>query len=420
MTELRAIRGMNDIVPPEGERWRAFETRVIDVIRRYGYREIRLPLVEFTQVFGRSIGDTTDIVQKEMYTFTDRSGDSLTLRPEGTAGCVRAALENNLLNTGGAQRLFYLGPMFRHERPQKGRYRQFHQIGVETFGMAGPDIDAELIMMTARLWRTLGLQNLRLEINTLGTPLEREHYRTHLVEYFTAFEAQLDDESRVRLARNPMRILDSKNPALKEINANAPRLMDFLQEESRAHFAAVCDVLSRANIAFNVNTQLVRGLDYYSKTVFEWVTDALGAQGTVCAGGRYDGLVEQMGGKPTPAIGFALGIERLLELCGVESDAADADVYVIGAGADARLAALLLADAVRDTHPTYRVLSHCGGESIKSQMKRADRSGARIALILGADELANDTVTLKPLRGQGDQQTLARRDLVRALAAYFA
>jgi len=414
MSELRAIRGMNDIVPPQADWWRAVEARIARVLVSCGYREIRMPIVESTRVFSRSIGDTTDIVQKEMYTFEDRNGDSLTLRPEGTASCVRAVLENGLLQT--TQRLFYTGPMFRHERPQKGRYRQFHQVGVEAFGMPGPDIDAELILMSARLWDALGLKGLRLEINTLGTPAVRARYRDALVEYLRAHTAELDAESLHRLERNPLRILDSKNPALKDVIAGAPRLADHLDEESDAHFAAIRGVLDAAGVAYVVNPLLVRGLDYYSKTVFEWITDALGAQGTVCAGGRFDGLVEQMGGRPTPAIGFALGLERLIELVArPEAAPSEADVYVMAAGERERALALTLAERLRDDDAELRVLCHCGAESLKAQMKRADRSGAALAVIVGADELASGEVTLRPLRGQGEQQRVAQGDLAAAV-----
>lgn len=416
MSELRAIRGMNDIVPPQAGWWRNVETRIARVLHGYGYREIRMPIVEATQVFSRSIGDTTDIVQKEMYTFEDRNGDSLTLRPEGTASCVRAVLENGLLQT--TQRLFYTGPMFRHERPQKGRYRQFHQVGVEAFGMTGPDIDAELILMTARLWDELGLRGLRLELNTLGTPAVRARHREALVAYFRARAADLDAESLQRLERNPLRILDSKNPALRDVIAGAPRLADYLDEESDVHFATIRRVLDTAGVAYTVNPHLVRGLDYYSKTVFEWITDALGAQGTVCAGGRYDGLVEQMGGRPTPAIGFALGLERLIELVArPDAPASDADVYVMAAGESARVLALTLAERLRDGSTDLRVLCHCGEESLKAQMKRADRSGAGLAIILGEDELASGEATLRPLRGQGEQRRVSLGDLSAAVHA---
>ena len=420
---LRAIRGMNDIVPPASAEWLRFEQEVAGLLAAYGYQQIRMPIVENTGVFERSIGDTTDIVTKEMYTFADRNGDSLTLRPEGTAGCVRAVLEHGLLNTQPQRRLWYTGPMFRHERPQKGRYRQFHQIGVEAFGMAGPDIDAELILLTARLWRVLGLGNLRLELNTLGVAEEREQHRAALTAYFTQHEAQLDEESRQRLERNPLRILDSKNPALREIIAGAPRLIDHLGEESRRHFDAVCSTLTQAGVAFVINPLLVRGLDYYCKTVFEWITTELGAQGTVCAGGRYDGLIELMGGKPTPAIGFAMGMERLLELLAAQAAAAaptEAEVCVIGMGEAESAPALLLAETLRDTQPGLRVVCLCGGGSLKSQMKRADRVGARVALILGEEEVAAGEVSVKPMRGQGEQRRVARAALAKELTGLLA
>lgn len=408
---------MNDIVPPASWHWQRLEEQAARLLAGYGYQQIRLPIVEATGVFERSIGDTTDIVQKEMYTFLDRNGDSLTLRPEGTAGCVRAVLEHGLVQQ--QPRLWYAGPMFRHERPQKGRYRQFHQIGVEAYGMAGPDIDTEMILLTARLWRTLGLENLRLELNTLGLAAEREAYRAALAEYFGKHEAMLDADSRVRLGRNPLRILDSKNPALRPLIEGAPRLIDRLGSESRAHFDAIVACLDAAGVPFIVNPLLVRGLDYYGKTVFEWVTDALGAQGTVCAGGRYDGLIEAMGGKPTPAIGFALGIERVIELLTQSEEQAArpaAEICVVAAGAEESAAALLLAESLRDALPTARTL-YVGGGSLKALMKRADRSGARVAVIIGGDELASDTVTLKPLRGQGEQQRVPRDALVPGIVA---
>jgi len=418
--QLRAIRGMNDILPGASERWQQFEQTVAQVLAAYGYQQIRLPIVEQTAVFERSIGDTTDIVQKEMYTFADRNGDRLTLRPEGTAGCVRAVLEHGLLNVQPQLRLWYNGPMFRHERPQKGRYRQFHQIGVETYGMAGPDIDAEILLLTARLWQALGLSGLRLEINTLGVAAEREHYRAALTAYFSAHRDALDADSLLRLERNPLRILDSKNPAMQALVSNAPRLDEFLEAESRAHFASVCATLDAAGIAYVVNPTLVRGLDYYSRTVFEWITTELGAQGTVCAGGRYDALVELMGGKPVPAIGFAMGIERLVELLAVqagERSEASAELCVVSASEAESQAALLLAERLRDAHPGWRVVTVCGGGSLKSQMKRADRTGAAIALILGEDEVATATVSVKPMRGQGEQQRIALTELPTKLAA---
>lgn len=420
---LRAIRGMNDILPGVSERWQQFEQTVSGVLAGYGYQQIRLPIVEQTAVFERSIGDTTDIVQKEMYTFADRNGDRLTLRPEGTAGCVRAVLEHGLLNVQPQLRVWYGGPMFRHERPQKGRYRQFHQIGVETYGMAGPDIDAEILLLTARLWQALGLTGLRLEINTLGVAAERERYREALAAYFSAHREVLDADSLLRLERNPLRILDSKNPAMQALVAGAPRLDAFLEAESREHFTAVCATLDAAGIAYVVNPTLVRGLDYYSRTVFEWITTELGAQGTVCAGGRYDALVELMGGKPVPAIGFAMGIERLIELLALQGGGAapaSAEICVVSASEQESQAALLLAERLRDANPTWRVVTVCGGGSLKSQMKRADRTGAAIALILGEDELASGTVSLKPLRGQGEQQRFAVADLPDRLTALLA
>ncbi|MSQ69511.1 MAG: histidine--tRNA ligase [Gammaproteobacteria bacterium] len=412
--QLRAIRGMNDIVPPLSARWQHLEQQVVGVLNAYGYQQIRLPILEQTGVFERSIGDTTDIVQKEMYTFADRNGERLTLRPEGTAGCVRAVLEHGLLNVQPHLRLWYIGAMFRHERPQKGRYRQFHQIGVETYGMAGPGIDAEIILLTARLWRELGINGLRLELNTLGVAAERERYRAALSQYFEAHYEVLDEDSKLRLVRNPLRILDTKNPAMLGLVANAPSLVDYLDPESREHFAAVCSILNAAGVAYVVNPRLVRGLDYYSKTVFEWITTELGAQGTVCAGGRYDALVELMGGKPTPAIGFAMGLERLLELHAAQTGdqpSSEADLCVVAAGDAETAATLRLAEDLRDDLRGVRVLCLCGGGSLKTQMKRADRSGAQVALIVGSEELASDTITLKPLRGQGDQQRVPRASL---------
>jgi len=414
--KLQSIKGMNDIVPPDSTTWQRAQSLLQAVLAAYGYREIRLPIMEHTGVFERSIGDVTDIVQKEMYTFADRNGDSLTLRPEGTAGCVRAALQNGLLQQ--TRKLWYAGPMFRHERPQKGRYRQFHQIGVEAFGLPGPDIDAELIMMTARMWTELELSGLRLELNTLGTLASRHHYRDVLREYFRAHRDALDDDSVNRLERNPMRILDSKNPAMKDMIAQAPALDAHLDDESRRHFDQLCAILDHAGIAFEVNPHLVRGLDYYSNTVFEWITNDLGAQGTVCAGGRYDGLVELLGGKPTPAIGCAMGLERLIELARERLERAadpDADVYVIVTDERYIADAFGLAESVRDAQPGWRVLCHCGGGSMKSQMKKADRSGAQAALIIGDDEYREGTVTLKPLRADSQQQTLARASAITAL-----
>lgn len=420
MAKIQAIRGMNDILPEQTPVWQYVEGTVRQVLGSYGYQEIRMPVVEQTDLFKRSIGEVTDIVEKEMYTFDDRNGDSLTLRPEGTAGCVRAAEQHGLL-FNQTQRLWYMGPMFRHERPQKGRYRQFHQIGVECFGMDGPDIDAELLVLTARLWKVLGLApHTRLEINTIGTSAARKTYRDALVAYLSDFREQLDSDSQRRLGTNPLRILDSKDPNTQTLLEGAPSLTDYLDDESRDHFARLKSLLDAAGVEYTVNPRLVRGLDYYGKTVFEWITDSLGAQGTVCAGGRYDGLVEQLGGKPTVAVGFAMGLERLilmLETLGLVPDGvnADADVYVTAMGDAAVAPAQLLSETIRDGLPGYRVVTHCGGGSFKSQMKKADRSGARVALILGDNEIEAGTVALKPLRSDEPQREVAQADLVSAL-----
>ncbi|WP_456415556.1 histidine--tRNA ligase [Thiolapillus sp.] len=402
--KIQAVRGMHDILPDETPRWQFLEDTVRRVFQSYAYRELRTPVLEMTELFKRSIGEVTDIVEKEMYSFEDRNGDSLTLRPEGTAGCVRACMENGLLHNQ-LQRLWYQGPMFRHERPQKGRYRQFQQIGLEAYGMSGPDIDLEVILISARLWRELGISGLELQINTLGTPDERKAYRARLVGYFQERRDQLDEDSRRRLNSNPLRILDSKNPDMVELIAAAPSLMDDLGEESRAHFSAITEGLDAAGIAYVLNPRLVRGLDYYSRTVFEWVTDLLGAQGTVCAGGRYDGLVEQLGGKATPAIGFAMGVERLvavLEALDQARPAAALHAYLVVAGS-AGQAGLILAESLRNALPGLRMQVNCGGGSFKSQFKRADRSGAQVALILGDDELENHCVGVKWLRQNREQ-----------------
>ena len=393
---------MNDILPDETPYWQLLERTVSRLLESYGYGEIRLPVVEQTELFKRSIGEVTDIVEKEMYTFDDRNGESLTLRPEGTAGCVRAAIQQGLL--GVPQRLWYAGPMFRYERPQKGRQRQFHQVGAEAFGVASPDMDAELILLSARLWRLLGIADgVQLQLNSIGSSAARRAYRDALVSYLEQHRDALDEDSQRRLGSNPLRILDSKNPQTQALLDDAPALADYLDDESRADFDRLCDLLQAAAVPFTINPRLVRGLDYYNKTVFEWVTDRLGAQGTVCAGGRYDGLVEQLGGKATPGVGFAMGMERLVLLLR-ESDALQgagtgADVYVVAVGDDAQRAALAAVEAVRDRRPRLRIVQHTGGGSFKSQMKKADRSGARVALIWGEDEVAADTVTLKPLRG---------------------
>lgn len=409
--KIQAIRGMNDILPAQSVVWRHLESTVKDVLGRYGYGEIRLPIVEYTDLFKRSIGEVTDIVEKEMYTFEDRNGESLTLRPEGTAGCVRGAEQHGMLYNQ-VQRLWYTGPMFRYEKPQKGRYRQFHQFGVEAFGLIGPDIDAEVILMTARLWKDLGLSDhVTLQLNSLGSSEARATYRAELVSYLEARKGQLDEDSQRRLDSNPLRVLDSKNANTQALLADAPSLVDFLDEDSRTHFQGLTAILDAAGIAYDINPRLVRGLDYYCKTVFEWVTTSLGAQGTVCAGGRYDGLVEQLGGKATPAVGFAMGVERLvllLETIGLtEQIKSTPDFYVVGSGPET----VQLADNVRDALPSAIVMCHCGGGKFKKQMKKADDSGARFALIIGEEELANGQVTVKYLREQKDQITISKDDL---------
>lgn len=405
MTEkIQAIRGMNDILPEESHLWEFFEDTVRDWLRAYGYRAIRTPILEKTDLFVRSIGAVTDIVEKEMYTFVDElNGESLTLRPEGTASCVRAAIEHNLLYAG-PQRLWYAGPMFRHERPQKGRYRQFHQVGVEALGFGGPDIDAEHIVMCARLWRRLGIAGVELELNTLGGAEARARYRARLVQYLERHHAALDEDSRRRLHTNPLRVLDSKNPALQALIADAPRLADDLDEVSLRHFEELQAMLRAAGVAFVINPRLVRGLDYYNATVFEWTTDRLGAQGTVCAGGRYDGLIEQIGGKPAPACGYAMGVERLLALLGRGAATVArpvVDVYLVHQGEAADRFAEQVAERLRDGGVS--VVLHCGGGSFKSQMKKADASGARFAVIVGDDEARAGQVTVKPLREAAQQ-----------------
>ncbi|WP_192036145.1 histidine--tRNA ligase [Halomonas sp. YLGW01] len=420
--KIQAIRGMNDLLPDQSPLWQYFEGQVRALMGRYGYDEIRTPVVEQTALFKRSIGEVTDIVEKEMYTFEDRNGDSLTLRPEGTASCVRAAMEQGLLHNQ-TQRLWYQGPMFRHERPQKGRYRQFHQVGIETYGLEGPDIDAEVILLSARLWKQLGLdKHVTLELNSLGSSEARAAYRDLLVAYFEQHADALDEDSRRRLGSNPMRILDSKNPAMAEVIEGAPKLMDHLDEDSRAHFEQLTAILDAAGIDYVVNPRLVRGLDYYSRTVFEWTTTALGSQGTVCAGGRYDGLVEQLGGKPTPAVGFAMGVERLillLETLELVPDEArpPLDVYVLGMDTAATRSALLLGETLRSALPELRAQVHCGGGSFKSQIKKADKSGARLALLIGEEELAENAVTVKFLREDREQQRLSRETLAEVLPA---
>lgn len=408
---LQAVRGMNDVLPDEAEFWELFEDTIRAWLKGYGYRPIRMPIVEPTPLFKRAIGEVTDIVEKEMYSFVDGlNGEALTLRPEGTAGCVRAVIEHNLA-ARQTQRLYYIGQMFRHERPQKGRYRQFHQVGVESFGMAGPDIDAEMILMGARLWADLGLDGIELQLNSLGQPEERALHRAALITYFEENAELLDEDAKRRLHTNPLRILDTKNPAMQELCAAAPKLIDYLGAESLAHFEGVQRVLRDAGVPFTINPRLVRGLDYYNLTVFEWVTDKLGAQGTVCAGGRYDGLVEQLGGKPTPACGFAMGVERLIALIresGGEPAAPAPDVYLVHQGDAAARLAFRVAEGLRDQG--INVLQHCGGGSFKSQMKKADGSGATFAVIIGDDEAATGEAQLKSLRAEGSAQLKLKVD----------
>lgn len=401
---IKSIRGMHDVLPDESHRWQSFEAIIRQLMASYGYREIRMPLVESAELFCRSIGEVTDIVEKEMYTFDDRNGDKLTLRPEGTASCVRAGIQNGLLHNQ-IQRLWYSGPMFRHERPQKGRYRQFHQFGAEVYGIDTPDVDAELILIGARLWKQLGLQGIRLELNTLGSNQARAEYKQVLVDYLNQHRDLLDEDSVRRLEGNPLRILDSKNPAMKQMLDNAPALMDHLDDESRQQFAKLTASLDATGIEYTINTRLVRGLDYYCKTVFEWVTDELGAQGTICAGGRYDGLVEQLGGKATPAVGFALGMERILALLESQQQQQPEtiDVYMILVGELSEIKGLQLAEEIREQAPTLKMIAHCGGGSIKSQMKKADKSGAAVAIILAEDELESQQVTIKYLREKKEQ-----------------
>ena len=413
---IQSIRGMHDVLPDDSYRWQAFETVIRQLMAAYGYREIRMPLVESTDLFCRSIGEVTDIVEKEMYTFEDRNGDRLTLRPEGTASCVRAGIQHGLLHNQ-VQRLWYSGPMFRHERPQKGRYRQFHQFGAEVYGIDTPDIDAELILISARLWQQLGLKGVRLELNTLGSNEARAEYKQVLVDYLNGNREQLDEDSLRRLETNPLRVLDSKNPAMKAMLDEAPALIDHLDEESKQQFDKLKSSLEEVGISYTINPRLVRGLDYYCKTVFEWVTDELGAQGTICAGGRYDGLVEQLGGKATPAIGFALGMERILALLESQQQKPlqTVDIYMILIGAASEIKGLQISENIRDAVPGVKMITHCGGGSLKSQMKKADKSGAGIALIIAEDELENEQVTVKYLREKKEQETVS----VDQLAAFI-
>jgi len=417
LAKIQAIRGMNDLLPAQSPKWQFLERTVANLLSKYGYQEIRMPIVEQTELFKRSIGEVTDIVEKEMYTFEDRNGDSLTLRPEGTACCVRAAEQHGLL-FNQTQRLWYQGPMFRHERPQKGRYRQFHQIGVECFGFEGPDIDAELIALTHELWTALGIrESVELQINSLGLPEERAEFKAALVEYLSGYKDQLDEDSLRRLDTNPLRILDSKNPQTQIVLEEAPVLTDYFGEASQEHFAELCAYLDGLGISYVVNPKLVRGLDYYSNMVFEWVTDALGAQGTVCAGGRYDGLVKQLGGKGAPGVGFAMGVERLvllLEELGAFPEGLDivADVYLVAAGDGTQMKAFELAKYIRQ-NSDLRVVQNMGQGSFKSQMKKADKSGARYAVIIGSNEVETNTVLLKPLQRSEEQKSIAESELLK-------
>ncbi len=410
---------MNDCLPTQSPLWQKLENTVKNVISAYGYNEVRMPIVEETNLFSRAVGEETDVVSKEMYTFDDRNGDSLTLRPEGTAGCVRSCIQNSLINRD-EQRLWYMGPMFRHERPQKGRYRQFHQCGVEVFGLNGPDVDAELIMMTARLWRELGInEHVRLELNSIGSQEDRADYRTALVAFLEQHIDVLDEDCKRRMHTNPLRVLDTKNPDVQAILGDAPRLSDYLGEESKAHFAGLCELLDAAGIKYTVNERLVRGLDYYNRTVFEWITESLGAQGTVCGGGRYDGLVEQLGGKSTPAVGFAMGLERLvlmLETLELTDVRRSVDVYVVTAGEGTMMAGMKLAEQLRESVPGVRVMNHFGGGNFKKQFKRADKVGAVVALVLGENEVADNTVVLKDLAG-GEQETYNQAEVAEKIAA---
>jgi histidyl-tRNA synthetase len=420
--EVQPVRGMNDVLPAEIGAWQRLEACIRELLACYGYEEIRVPVVEHTALFKRAIGEFTDVVEKEMYTFSDQGGESLTLRPEATAGIVRALISNGMLR-GQRHKLWCIGPMFRHERPQKGRYRQFNQLDVEAVGIVGPDVDAELIALTARLWRRLGIERIRLEINSLGTPESRRAYREMLVGYFRSHEGVLDADSRRRLEGNPLRILDSKNPEMRAVIAGAPLLTDHLDPESREHFAALCAALESLGIPFRVNPRLVRGLDYYTRTVFEWITDALGAQDAVCSGGRYDGLIDQLGGEPTPGIGFAMGMERAVELLvqtGRVPAPSPADVYVVVSGPRATAAGIGLVERLRDELPGRRFDLNLGGGNFKAQFRRADRSGAALAVILGDDELARGVAAVKPLRREAGQSECPLPELAAAIEAALA
>ncbi|HEV2269781.1 MAG TPA: histidine--tRNA ligase [Steroidobacteraceae bacterium] len=417
--EIQPIRGMNDVLPADIGAWQRLEACVRELVASYGYEELRVPIVEHTTLFKRAIGEYTDVVEKEMYTFSDQGGDSLTLRPEATAGIMRALISNGMLR-GQRHKLWCIGPMFRHERPQKGRYRQFNQLDLEAVGLPGPDVDAELIALTARLWRRLGIERVRLEINSLGTPESRRVYREKLVGYFQAHERALDSDSRRRLEGNPLRILDSKNPEMAAIIAGAPLLTDHLDPESREHFAALCAALDSIGVRYRINPRLVRGLDYYSRTVFEWITDALGTQDAVCSGGRYDGLIAQLGGESTPGVGFAMGMERVVDLlvqAGKVAQGHAADVYVVVSGARASAAGLGLVERLRDELPARRFDLNLGGGNFKAQFRRADRSGAALAVILGDDELARGVAAVKPLRNEAGQSECPLPELAAAIEA---
>ncbi|MCI7479359.1 MAG: histidine--tRNA ligase [[Pasteurella] aerogenes] len=419
---IQAIRGMNDCSPTESPLWQWVEGKVRSVLQNYGYSEVRMPIVESTPLFARAIGEVTDVVSKEMYTFWDND-EQLTLRPEGTAGCVRAAIEHGWIYNN-EQRLWYLGPMFRHERPQKGRYRQFHQAGVEVFGIANPEIDAELILLTARLWKELGIfEHVTLQLNSIGSLQARQNYRAALVAFLEQHLDLLSEEEKERLVKNPLRILDSKNEVLQKVLNDAPKLLDYLDDDSREHFAQVCALLDAMGIQYEVNPKLVRGLDYYNKTVFEWVTSALGAQGTVCGGGRYDGLVEQLGGHAACGVGFAMGLERLVLLVQEVNQYIDlpraVDIYVIYAGENTTLAAFQLAEKLRTELPHLRTMTHCSGGNFKKQFKRADKNAAKIALVIGESEVAQGQVIVKDLLGGVEQQSVALDDVVAHLSQIF-
>lgn len=416
--KFQAIRGMNDILPNETPYWQHIENTLRQIVASYGYQEIRFPLLEITELFIRTIGEVTDIVEKEMYTFNDRDNVSLSLRPEGTAGCVRAGIEQNLLYNQ-IQRLWYVGPMFRYEKPQRGRFRQFHQFGVEAFGLTGPDIDAEILLMSARFWEKLGIRNkVTLQLNTIGTKETRINYRQKLVDYFTANLDKLDEDSKKRLTRNPLRILDSKNPALQDLIQNAPKLLDNLDADSQKHFDDLRKFLDTAKLEYTINPCLVRGLDYYCHTVFEWVTDELGSQGAICAGGHYDGLVDELGGKATPAIGFAIGLERLVDLFRQTQNITTLPhAYIVALGEEAQIKGLLISEELRNTIPSIRLAMNCGNGNLTTQLKRADKSGALYALIIGEEELKSNQVTIKYLRTEMPKQEFIALD---KLSTFFA